>query len=69
MKSKVLYTGVCLLMSTNTLLAQRDPGEDPDLPIDDHIWVLISAGVLLGIFVLMRTKKRSISLFQNKQNL
>lgn len=56
-----LYT-LCLLANTFVVFSQGSPDSpdgdgDPILdpaPIDDFIWILIVAGLLVGIYVLLK---------------
>lgn len=66
MKLKLVYivNSVILFLITSPLMAQDDPGDDPDataLPIDDYLWVLVIIG-LIYVFLKFRAVP-----FQNKK--
>lgn len=51
MKLKTLLTAVilvCAICYAPSLMAQPDPGGDPDVPIDGGVSLLIAAGVAYG---------------------
>ncbi len=39
-----------LFLITNPMMAQADPGDDPDttVPINDYIWVLVLVALVFG---------------------
>lgn len=57
MKLKLVYivNSVILFLITSPLMAQDDPGDDPDatLPIDNYLWVLVIVG-LIYVFLKFR---------------
>lgn len=58
MKLKLIYivNSVILLLITSPLMAQEDPGEDPNAtpaPIDHYVWVLALVGL---VFVFIKFK-------------
>jgi hypothetical protein len=52
---KLVLTTIALFLTTNTLMAQRDLNNDPDIPaapINNYSWVLLTVGVAYGLFIL-----------------
>ena len=49
-----------LCITRSSLYAQvTDPGDDPDaVPIDDYMWLLAVAGMVLGVLTLRAINKR-----------
>jgi len=61
MKIKIFYiiAGLFLFMLTTPVFAQEgitDPGDDPGLPIDGGISLLIAGGTALGVYALKKKK-------------
>lgn len=56
-KSIIIVASIFLLLLSNPILAQTDPGADPDAPvaapIDGYIWVLALLG-LTFVFLKLR---------------
>ena len=66
---KTVFFTICLtLFSAITALAQSipPPPDDPDdpdiLPIDDHLMLLLAAGMILGIVFIYRNKIKKASI-------
>lgn len=56
MKSILKLTAIFLFFLTTPILAQTDPGDDPDVPaasIDSYVWVLILIG---AVYVFLKMK-------------
>lgn len=51
-----------VVLSVQTDKAPPEPGptpENPQVPLDDHLWVLLAAALILGIYVLIRQQRVS----------
>jgi hypothetical protein len=49
-KSIYILASLLIFLYTNPILAQADPGDDPDAPaapIDDYVWILVLVGLLV----------------------
>ncbi len=56
MKSHLILARIFLFLLTTPVLAQADPGDDPDVPaapIDGYLWVLAAIG-LVYVFLRLR---------------
>lgn len=52
----LIIAGIFITLISNPVLAQADPGDDPDVeavPIDDYLWILAAVGFLF-IFLKVR---------------
>jgi hypothetical protein len=51
----IIICGIFITLLSNPVLAQADPGDDPDTaaPIDDYIWVLAAIGL---VYVFLRVR-------------
>jgi hypothetical protein len=56
----IIFISSCLLLFTQTLSAQGpgDPGEDPDIPIDGGISLLLVAGAAYGTKKIYEFRKK-----------
>jgi len=62
MKLKFIYiiSSILLFLVTSPVIAQEDPGDDPDaVPIDDYLWVLVLVGVVFAIIKLKAYAKQA----------
>ena len=67
---RTVFFTICLtLMNVYSVFSQEDPPEIPPptppngrVPIDDHLMLLIIAGVLLGITLIYRDKIKKASI-------
>jgi len=56
-KSIYILASLLIIVFTNPIFAQADPGDDPDAPaapIGDYVWVLALIG-LIFVFLRLRT--------------
>lgn len=76
MGSRIRYVMLCLALVAGMaapIYAQETPPPEPEsegitppppglqLPIDDHIWVLLVMGLMLGVYFLIK-KKTTVSM-------
>ena len=71
MKIKFIYiiTSILLFLVTNPVIAQEDPGDDPDVPaapLDDYLWVLVLVGV---VFAIIKLKASTLPLTDRNSNV
>ncbi|MEN9913582.1 MAG: hypothetical protein RL528_303 [Bacteroidota bacterium] len=54
-KSIYLFASLFMLLVSNSIFAQVDPGADPEppVPIDNYVWVLATIG-LIFVFLKLR---------------
>ena len=59
---KLIVPFLFISVSAFSQLGPPPPGPPPtegQIPITDHIEILVAAGILLGIYTIIRSKKRS----------
>lgn len=52
----IIICGIFITLLSNPILAQADPGDDPDpvaTPIDSYVWVLAAIGL---VYVFLRVR-------------
>jgi len=67
MKLRFFFTRILLLLFCSPVLAQGPGGPGPPPPvglpmlIDDHIYILVFFGVILGFYFIYKKKKQALS--------
>jgi hypothetical protein len=54
-----IFLVVVLILFTSVCYPQAEPGDDPDVPIDGGISILLAAGVGYGVIALRKKKDES----------
>ena len=55
---RILLVGLGILLTSSVFAQPGDPGDDPDIPIDGGISLLIAAGALYGSKKIYDARKK-----------
>jgi hypothetical protein len=59
MKKTILLSAILfMLLLSNPLFAQSDPGNDPNVPVDGGISALLAAGAIYGIKKIKENRRK-----------